>query len=158
EPALSRILPFIGELARVPFPDGDNAALRAARQNPMLLSDAMRTAWEDWITVECNRRPVLLVLEDLHLGDLPSVQFVDTALRDARGKPLMVLSVARPEVHAQFPGLWQSRDLEEMRLGALTRKASENLVRHVLGPDVKSEVVSLVVERADGNVFYLEEL
>jgi eukaryotic-like serine/threonine-protein kinase len=158
DPVLTRVLPFMGELARVPFADDYSASLRAARQNPMLLNEAMRTAWEDWITAECSRRPVVLLLEDLHWGDLSSIQLVDAALHRAKACPLMVLSVARPEVHALFPGLWAGRDIEEIRLGPLTRKASEKLVRHVLGPDVNGEVVTLVVDRADGNPFYLEEL
>ena len=100
---------FLGEIANVPFPDDDNDALRAARANPQLMGDGMRRAWEDWLAAECAAHPVLLVLEDLHWGDLPTVSFVDAALRNLRDEPLMVLALARPEVDEQFPDLWQAR-------------------------------------------------
>ncbi len=70
----------------------------------------------------------------------------------------MVLVLARPEVNAQFPGLWAERDVQTIKLGSLARKASERLVRDALGPSVSSSVVERVLDRADGNPFYLEEL
>src|SRR5262249_38589895 len=45
----------------------------------------------------------------------------------------------------------------EMRLGELGKRASERLVREVLGA-VPAAVVERVVEQAGGNAFYLEEL
>ena len=44
----------------------------------------MRRAWEDWLAAECAAHPVLLVLEDLHWGDLGTVSFIDAALRNLR--------------------------------------------------------------------------
>ena len=103
--------------------------LRAARRDPTLMGDQMRRAWEDWLAAECGAQPVVLVLEDLHWGDLPTVRFVDAALRNLRDQPLFVLALARPEVHEHFPRLWAERDVSEIRLGELGRKAAERLVR-----------------------------
>jgi tetratricopeptide (TPR) repeat protein len=122
------------------------------------MGDQMRRAWEDWISAECAASPVLLVLEDLQWGDLPSVKFVESALRNFEESPLMVVAVARPDVHEIFPGLWSERGIQEIRLGALTRRAAERLVRDVLGPDAAASAVSSLIERAAGNAFYLEEL
>ncbi|MBI2394529.1 MAG: protein kinase [Deltaproteobacteria bacterium] len=159
---LERLLEFVGELLDVPTPHDPGLQLRAARQEPVLMGDQMRRAFEDWLSLECEARPVLLVLEDLHWGDLPSVQFVDGALRQLdqvlSGKPFMVLALARPEVHGLFPGLWSDRKLTRMALGELTRKASERLVRHVLGDEVPESRVTRIVEHAAGNAFYLEEV
>ena len=41
----------------------------------------------------------MLVLEDMHWGDRPTVQLLDAALRDLRDRPLFVLALARPELH-----------------------------------------------------------
>ena len=54
--------------------------------------EGLRSAWLDWLEVECGANPVLLVLEDMHWGDAPSVQLVDAALRTLRDRPLMVLA------------------------------------------------------------------
>jgi tetratricopeptide (TPR) repeat protein len=157
-PALDRAAAFLGELCRVPFPAERAKGLAEARHTPMLMHDAMRAAFEEWVSAECARGPVLIAFDDLQWGDLPSVKFTDALLQALRDRPLFVLGSGRPEVHAQLPGLWAGRDVEEMRLGALTRKAAEKLVRHALGPEVTSEAVELAVDRAGGNPFFLEEL
>ncbi len=70
----------------------------------------------------------------------------------------MVVALARPEVHDQFPRLWSTRDLQEIRLPQLTRKASERLVRDLLGTEVTPGTVEQIVDRSAGNAFFLEEL
>ena len=70
----------------------------------------------------------------------------------------MVLALARPEVHELFPGLWSQRSLTEMRLTELSPRASEKLVRSVLAGSATDDVVRSLVQRAEGNAFYLEEL
>ncbi|WP_437733880.1 serine/threonine-protein kinase [Sorangium sp. So ce1335] len=156
--ALNRIAAFLGELTRTPFPDGETSGLRAARENAMLMADATRAAWEDWLAAECAAQPVLLVLEDLHWGDPATVRLIDQTLRNLRDLPLMLLALARPEVSKQFPGLWTDREVQTIKLGPLPAKASERLVRSALGEETPAETVARVVERADGNPFYLEEL
>jgi tetratricopeptide (TPR) repeat protein len=156
--AHSRISAFLGELVGTSFPEDDDVQLRAARRDPVLMGDQMRRAFEAFVAAECAAQPVLLVLEDLHWGDLPTVKFVDAALRNLQELPLCVLSLARPEVHAVFPNLWAERPVQMIRLGELGRRASEQLVRLALGDEVSAETVRATVERASGNAFYLEEL
>jgi tetratricopeptide (TPR) repeat protein len=100
----------------------------------------------------------VLVLEDLHWGDLPSVRFVDSSLRALAERPFFVLALARPEVREVFPAIWAERSLEELRLGELSRKGAERLVRTVLGGRADDALVARLVERAAGNAFHLEEL
>ncbi len=155
---VTRVAEFIGELVGTPFLAEGSVQLRAARQDAMLMGDQMRRAWEDWLAAEATAQPVLLVLEDLHWGDLPSVKFLDGALRNLQELPLMVVALARPEVSEVFPGLWSERGVQEMRLSPLTKNASEKLVNQILGGTPNDAVVARVVERAAGNAFYLEEL
>jgi tetratricopeptide (TPR) repeat protein len=152
-----RVAHFLGELVGLPFAVDDDVQLRAARQDAVLMGDQMRRAWEDFLLAETAARPVLLVFEDLHWGDLPSAHLVDAALRNLAHRPLMVLALARPEVRTHFPNLWGERSMTELRLGELGRKAAERLVRAVL-PDVAADTLARVVDVAHGNAFYLEEL
>jgi eukaryotic-like serine/threonine-protein kinase len=154
----ARVIDFLGELLGVPFPDEASVQLRAARKDPMLMGDQMRRAWEDFLAAECRAQPVLLVLEDLHWGDLPTVRFVDAALRRLAELPFMVLAVARPEIEELFPKLWSERRVQPLPLGELTARAAERLVREVLGARASNEDVVAIVERAGGNAFYIEEL
>jgi tetratricopeptide (TPR) repeat protein len=153
-----RVTTFLGEMIGTSFGEEQSVQLRAARGDPMLMGDQMRRAWEDFVAAECRAEPLLLVLEDLHWGDLPSVSFIDSALRNLHDHPLMVLGLARPEVRNLFPNLWVERDVQEIRLSKLTPKASTKLVRQVIGDEAGEGVVEQLVEQAAGNAFYLEEL
>ncbi len=155
---LQRVTEFLGELLSVPFPDEESVQLRAARADATLMGDQMKRAWEDFVAAETEAAPLLIVLEDLHWGDLPSVKLIDAALRRMADRPLMVLALGRPEVREIFPNLWADRGVEEVRLGALKRKGSEKLVRAVLGAGVSEELAARLWERSAGNAFYLEEL
>ncbi len=158
EAEVARVAEFLGEIASVHFQDGNSVQLRAARQDAMLMGDQMRRAFCDLVVAEAGSGPLVVVLEDLHWGDLPSVTFIDSALRAANERPFMVLAIARGEVHETFPNLWEQRSLQEIRLGPLVRRAGERLVREVLGDDVDPAVCARLLDRAAGNVFYLEEL
>jgi tetratricopeptide (TPR) repeat protein len=151
-----RVVEFLGELVGAPGAE-ESVELRVARQDPMLMGDQLRRAWETFLAGACATRPVLVVLEDLHWGDVPSVRFFDAALALERTS-LAVLALARPEVHDVFPRLWSERAMQELRLAPLGRRASETLVRHALGDTVTQGMVERIVERAAGNAFYLEEL
>ena len=152
-----RVTEFLGEIADVRFDDTAREPLRAARANPQLMGDGMRRAFEDWLMAECAAHPVLLVLEDLHWGDLGTVSFLDGALRNLHDRPFMVLALGRPEVEERFPDLWTARHRQTIRLGPLSRRAAEQLVKQALSA-VTDDVVARIVDRADGNAFYLEEL
>jgi tetratricopeptide (TPR) repeat protein len=155
---VARVVAFLGECSGLPFPDEDSPKLRAARQNPMLMSDQLRLAFEDLLLGLSSERPVILALEDLQWGDLPTVSFLDAALRTLRDRPLFVLAFGRPELDLAFPDLWAERRVTRMSLAELSPKASAALVRTALGEEAPPEILSRIVEQAAGNPFFLEEL
>ncbi|HEX5744864.1 MAG TPA: protein kinase [Archangium sp.] len=157
EARVQEAVEFLGELCAIPFPEEDSPRLRAARSDPWLMSAQVGRALVVFLKAECERQPVLLVLEDLHWSDALTVTLVDGLLRELAGQPLLVLALARPEVKELFPGMW-ARRLQELPLQGLSRKASVRLVREVLGPQVPESVVQQVVEQSDGNALFLEEL
>jgi tetratricopeptide (TPR) repeat protein len=122
------------------------------------MGDQMRRAFEDLLAAETAAGPLLFVLEDLHWGDLPSVSFLGSALRNLHDRPWMVLALARTEVHDVFPGLWSPRELQEIRLRPLSRKGSVELARQVLGEGADAATIDRIVTLSTGNAFYLEEL
>ncbi|HYH97697.1 serine/threonine-protein kinase, partial [Hyalangium sp.] len=148
---------FLGELCAIPFPGEDSPRLRAARENPQLMSDQVTRALVTWLKAECAQSPVLLMLEDLHWSDGPSIHLMAQVLRELSEQPLMVLALARPEVRGLFPGLW-TRGVQEVPLRGLSQKASARLVHEVLGPQVPEAVVARLVGQAAGNALFLEEL
>ncbi|UQA60435.1 serine/threonine-protein kinase [Polyangium aurulentum] len=153
-----RVTEFLGEIIGTPMPDDDSMPLRAARRDAQRMAEQMGQAWLDLVLAETAARPLLLVLEDLHWGDLPTVRAIDAALGALEHRPFAVLALARPEVNEVFPRLWGDRGVQEIRLRTLPAKASAWLVRQVLGEDVDSGILERIVKLADGNAFYLEEL
>jgi tetratricopeptide (TPR) repeat protein len=158
EPDVQRVAEFLGELAGIRFPEACSMQLRAARRSRVLMGDQIRRAWGDFLAAECAARPVILVLEDLHWGDAPTVALVSCALRDLRASPLFVLALARPEVHELFPGLRADHSPHELSLGELGRAECDAFVRAVAGARVDEASRRRIVEQAAGNPFYLEEL
>ncbi|WP_437912335.1 protein kinase [Sorangium sp. So ce302] len=152
-----RVAAFLGELVGAPFPDEHDVQLRLARRDAVLMGDQLRHAWEDFLRAACRAGPVLLVLEDLQWGDLPTVTMVDEALRQLKDMPLLVLALGRPDVRRLFPKLWEGRLAHELHLTPLPRRASERLVREALGAHATHDLVGRLIERADGNAFFLEE-
>ncbi|WP_437317524.1 protein kinase domain-containing protein [Sorangium sp. So ce385] len=153
----ARVAAFLGEIAAAPFSAAAYPALAAARREPAIMAEQVRRAFLDLIAAETTARPVLLVFEDLHWGDGPSLQLVDAAIARLSDRPFMVMALARPELHKRFPDLWAGHGAQEMRLFPLTRRAAAQLVRHAL-PDAGDALVQRLVDRADGHPFSLEEL
>lgn len=154
------------EICGLPLTEGEDVAREAASARPPAdarqLSQQVGEAWLSLLQHLCAQQPVLLILEDLQWGDQPTVRLVDLALRELRDAPLMVLGLGRPELRDAFPSLWAGRDVLELRLGGLSRRAGERLLDQLAssaGADTPSspdreQLLSL----AGGNPMYLEEL
>ncbi len=154
----ARIAEFLGELVGAPSSGQRSPQLRAARNDPSIMAEWLRRSFGEWLAFECAARPLILVLEDVHWGDLPSFTYLGDGLRALATKPLMLVALGRPEVHEAFPGLWAGLEKMELPLGRLTPRAAQRLVRAVLGEKLAADAAARIVERADGNAFYLEEL
>ena len=148
---------FLGEIANLHFPDDDLPQLQAARRDARLMADQTMAAWVDWLEAESEHHPVFLLFEDLHWGDFASVNYIDSALRVLRKKPLMVLALARPEVDERFFGLWRGRYVQRISMAPLGKRAGQEFIRLALG-DVAPEKTTWLLDHAQGNPFYLEEL
>jgi hypothetical protein len=149
---LDRVAGFLGELVGAP-PDPVTPELLGARRDPRALGDQVRRAFEEWVAAECATRPLVILFDDLHWGDRASVELVDATLRNLSDRPILVVGVARSEIHERFPELWRDRGRHELRVGPLSRRAAEALVRELMGKPEPS-----LAARAQGNAFFLEEL
>jgi hypothetical protein len=149
---------FLGELVGLPPIDPPSAPMSAARNDPRVMRAWIERSFVEWLEAMVKRRPVLVLLDDLQWGDRETVGYLDAALKKLAGAPIMVLVLARPEVHDTFSSLWPSARPHELKLDALTPGAAARLVRAVLGESAAADVVDRIVTHAAGNAFYLEEL
>ncbi|WP_394841856.1 protein kinase [Pendulispora brunnea] len=149
---------FMGELCGILFPSDDSPALKLARSDPRTMVAQVTAAFIAFLEAESTDHPVLIVLEDLHWGDGLTARVIDSALRDCRDKPVMVLALARPEVEERYPKLWAQRKRHGLYLDGLSKRASVELITRVLGADVSPQLLERIVEQAAGNALFLEEL
>ncbi len=156
EPSLEALPEFLGELMGVHFPDDASVKLRAARSDPKVMGDQVSQAFLRYLQQAAGVAPLVFVLEDLHWADSQTIKLVDLALRELK-QPLFVLAMARPEIHTLYPNLWVGR-MQELKLPGLSRRAAERMIRQMLGPQATPSLVTQLVNQADGNAFYLEEL
>jgi eukaryotic-like serine/threonine-protein kinase len=155
----ARVAEFLADMAGAPYPDSENdsPAQRAARSDPVLRGDQIRRAFQDWLFAETRARPVLLVVEDMQWGDMPTIDLLGHVMRQLHEQPLCVLAVARPELEERFPRLWSDRDVTTFSLGPLRFRAAVQLVCSALDgiEDARAEAIA---KRSGGNPFFLEEL
>lgn len=132
--------------------------LRAARADASLFAMQVNKALGLWVRAVAANDPLVVVLEDAHWGDLPSMRALDAALRDASGVPWIALAVGRPALHERYANLWKDRGVSDVRLGRLPPRACERVIQQVLGRDVEPVLVTRILDRAEGNPYCLEEL
>jgi hypothetical protein len=153
-----RVAEFLGELISAPFDDEHRLQLRAARRSASAMGDQIRRAFEDWIRASSAERPLVLAMDDLHWADSESIKLIDNVLRKLRKEPLLVVAMARDEIHERFPALWRERDLVVIRLPPLATRACAKLARESLGEKTSESDLERIVARCEGNAFFLEEL
>lgn len=105
--------------------------------------------------------PVVVFLEDLHWADDESLALIDDLVGQCTDVHLLVIGVGRPSLleRAGANGLL-ARSSVALHLSPLGSEATRALVREVLqqAGRVPDELTDLIVERADGNAFFVEEL
>lgn len=100
-----------------------DALLRVARCGGVAGPDDR--AWLlSWLRAEAARRPIVLIVDDLHRADRATLGFLDDMLRELAELPLLVVGTARPAIEVVAPGLWSRRALDVLRLRPLPASAA----------------------------------
>ena len=107
------------------------------------------------IDAEITRRPVVLVLSDMHWAPEAVWLLLDHLLAEMARSRLVVMMTARPTDEDQLPH--GRHGLSVIQLGPLDEGASADLLTQ-LGIDLPEVSVADLVDRSGGNPFFLEEL
>jgi class 3 adenylate cyclase/tetratricopeptide (TPR) repeat protein len=116
-------------------------------------------AWRRFVEALAERRPTVLVFEDLHWADDALLDFIDHLVEWASGVPLLVLCTARPELLERRNG-WGGGKANAIlvSLSPLSERDTARLVAALLEQAaLPSETQSALLERAEGNPLYAEE-
>lgn len=107
-----------------------------------------------------RKRPVLIVLEDLHAADEPSLLLLDFVARSVRGGSLMILATysdteSQPEASPILASIAaQGRRLE---LGGLDREEVARIYERFAGHPPTEPMLAAIYGATEGNPFFVEE-
>ena len=116
-------------------------------------------AWRRFFEALAERRPLVLVFEDLHWADEGLLDFVDHLIDWVSGVPLLVVATARPELLERRPA-WGGGKLNAttINLSPLREDDTARLVGALLDQALlPAETQTALLERAGGNPLYAEQ-
>jgi DNA-binding CsgD family transcriptional regulator/tetratricopeptide (TPR) repeat protein len=154
-------LPVIADLlGRVPAPR-DSVLADPERRQPRALEALVR-----WLGRASEERPILLVLEDLHVADAATRAFATFVSRIAREERIGLLLTWQPDrLTREHPLRTSLAEIEagprppaRIDLGPLGRRDIAGLIEGIEGERPSASVVVLVAERSMGSPLVAEEL
>ena len=103
-----------------------------------------------------RRRPLLLLIEDVHWADPTTREVLDRLVDCVRSERVLVLITARPEFS---PG-WRARpDVTLLPLAGLSQRETAELAGAIAGhAELPPDVFRQILERTDGVPLFVEEL
>jgi class 3 adenylate cyclase/tetratricopeptide (TPR) repeat protein len=107
-----------------------------------------------------RRRPLLVVLDDIHWGEPTFLDLIDHLADSSRDAPVFLLCVARPDLLEKRPG-WGGGKLNatSLALKPLTDEEANALIDHLAGetelPDADRRQIA---ETAEGNPLFVEQM
>ena len=161
-------VPLLGPLLGLALPDNAFTAHLEARDRQGALHALLRACLAGVAReVQGEGGGLLIVLEDVHWVDAASTALLRELTHTIADLPVLLVLAYRPLDQAQPQG-WSEIDLpgcHEMPLNGLDGVAAEQLLRAKLlqlfptrGGTVPATLVARLMERTQGNPFYLEEL
>jgi class 3 adenylate cyclase/tetratricopeptide (TPR) repeat protein len=104
-------------------------------------------------------RPLALVVEDAHWAETTFLDLVEHVVESARSAPILVVCLARHELLEIRDGWGQATGSALVRLQALSEADAGLVVDNLLGAvGIADEARSRIVEAADGNPLFVEQL
>jgi class 3 adenylate cyclase/tetratricopeptide (TPR) repeat protein len=114
-------------------------------------------AWRTFIERMAGDRLVVLLFEDLHWADPGTLDFIDNVLEWSRNVPILIITLARPELLEHRPD-WGAgrRNFLALDLGPLDEAAMRQLLAGFV-PDLPEAATRSIVARAEGIPLYAVE-
>jgi DNA-binding NtrC family response regulator/tetratricopeptide (TPR) repeat protein len=148
--ALEPTVPAILTLLDIPVDDARWQVL-----DPPERRQRMQEAVRQLLVRESEERPVLIIVEDLHWLDGETQALLNRLVDSLPSAAVMLLVNYRPEY--QHP--WGTRTYcLQLQLTPLLPDSAEDLLRQLVGDDpALASLKRMLIERTDGNPFFLEE-
>jgi DNA-binding SARP family transcriptional activator len=154
--------PLAGELAHLVPDQADRlpAPALAAARDPAGARYRLFEATAAALASAAAERPLLLVLDDLHWADRPTLLLLRHLARAQLG-PVAILATYRertPALAGVLADLQRDDPPVRVELGGLDEREVDALVTAWLGTDAPGELTGSVVSDTGGNPFFVEEV
>jgi predicted ATPase/class 3 adenylate cyclase len=100
--------------------------------------------------------PLVTVFEDIHWAESTLIDLIEHLVGAVTESPIVVLCASRPDLLEQRPGWEEGHEL--LRLEPLSEDESQRVIENVLGADVAARVSGRIIEAAEGNPLFVEQL
>lgn len=157
------IYPLLAYLLDTPLDEA--AAQRLKYLEGDTLHRHLFLAVQQLLLAQANQTPLVLVWDDLHWGDPSSLALLESLLPLTRQCRLALALVYRPvrdsRVWALHQGLQErlGEAHQIIELAPLSAEESSQLLDNLLGlSDLPAKVRQLILNKAEGNPFYIEEV
>ncbi len=151
--------PFIGHLIGYDYADDPN--LNGIQGDARQFRDLAFHYLTQFFVNSTKDQAGIVLLEDIHWADNGSLDLIEHITNNQPDMPLLIISLTRPVLFEGRPG-WGGGPVEHLRLDLqpLSVQDSRQLVADILRkvPQVPPALVDLIVRRAEGSPFYVEEL
>jgi len=125
--------------------------------HPLVVRERLHDSWLQLFDELVDETPVVLLIEDVHWSEDDLLDLLETLGDHVRGA-LLLITTARPEIHDLRPGWGSGPNASVLRLDALAERDTGRLLDQLLGVELPDALRAQVVERAEGNPFFVEEL
>jgi class 3 adenylate cyclase/tetratricopeptide (TPR) repeat protein len=126
--------------------------------HPLAARDRLHDAWIEFLDSLVAGHPMAALFEDLHWAEPPLLDLIEQLARDVDG-PLLLLATARPDFVDGRAGWGTGRyRSERIWLEPLSAASAEELIDSVLGTAAPDAARSRLVDRAEGNPLFIEEM
>jgi len=159
--AVRHVAPGVVDALVPEWTDGDagSSGVRAATTGFALIEGVVAALCE-----LSSIRPLLLILDDLHMADSPSGNALSVLSAQLGRVPIQVIGnwtyfgTNRPINRPMFERLVQSEAARTIHLDGIGRDAAAALVDALAGTSTEGEVSQYVWSRTNGNPLYIREL
>jgi class 3 adenylate cyclase/tetratricopeptide (TPR) repeat protein len=125
--------------------------------HPLAARDRFQDAWIEFLEEISTDRPLVVLIEDVHWAEEQLLDLLERLVRDTAG-PLMLIATGRPELLVERPGWGARLRSTTIELEALSAEEGVRLLDDLLGGTLPVGLREVVVDRAEGNPFFVEEL
>jgi len=124
--------------------------------HPLAARDQFQDAWVGFIEEIASQRTVVMLIEDVHWAEDLLLDLLERLVRDAQA-PLLLIVTGRPEFLEQRPRWGASAAGATVTIEPLASGDSRRMLADLLGGTLPSGL-DAVIERAEGNPFFVEEV